>query len=145
MKAILSTEIELEIPFHDDDSMGITCHGNYLRYFEIARCKLLDRFDYGYSRMQESGYAWPIVDLQLKYVKPSRFEQKILVSAALVEWENRLKLNYQICDATSGERLTKGYTIQAAVDMQTQELCLVTPPVFRERLAPFIAAAEAKP
>ncbi|MCE9776318.1 acyl-CoA thioesterase [Shewanella algae] len=145
MKAILSTEIELEIPFHDVDSMGITWHGNYLRYFEIARCKLLDRFDYGYSRMQESGYAWPIVDLQLKYVKPSRFEQKILVSAALVEWENRLKINYQICDATSGERLTKGYTIQAAVDMQTQELCLVTPPVFRERLAPFIGATEAKP
>ncbi|BCV26440.1 acyl-CoA thioesterase [Shewanella algae] len=145
MKAILSTEIELEIPFHDVDSMGITWHGNYLRYFEIARCKLLDRFDYGYSRMQESGYAWPIVDLQLKYVKPSRFEQKIRVSAALVEWENRLKINYQICDATNGERLTKGYTIQAAVDMQTQELCLVTPPVFRERLTPFIATAEAKP
>lgn len=144
MKAILSTEIELEIPFHDVDSMGITWHGNYLRYFEIARCKLLDRFDYGYSRMQESGYAWPIVDLQLKYVKPSRFEQKIRVSAALVEWENRLKINYQICDATSGERLTKGYTIQAAVDMQTQELCLVTPLVFRERLTPFIATAEAK-
>ncbi|WP_412500126.1 acyl-CoA thioesterase [Shewanella chilikensis] len=144
MKAILSTEIELEIPFHDVDSMGITWHGNYLRYFEIARCKLLDKFGYGYRRMQESGYAWPIVDLQLKYVKPSRFEQKIRVSAALVEWENRLKINYQICDAASGERLTKGYTIQAAVDMQTQELCLVTPPVFRERLAPFIAAAEAK-
>lgn len=138
MKALLTVELEMVIPFHDVDSMGITWHGNYLRYFEIARCKLLDKLDYNYRQMQESGFAWPVIDLQVKYVKASTFDQAIKVIASLVEWENRLRINYQIIDAANGARLTKGYTIQAAVDMKTQELCFVTPDVFRHKILPLL-------
>ncbi|EGM68214.1 acyl-CoA thioesterase [Shewanella sp. HN-41] len=142
MKSLLTIDMEMQIPFHDVDSMGITWHGNYLRYFEIARCKLLDELGYNYRQMQASNYAWPIVDLQIKYVKASSFEQKITVRAELVEWENRLKINYQIRDVETGARITKGYTIQAAVDMNTQELCFVTPAVFRDKIATLLAKVE---
>ncbi|ABM23144.1 thioesterase superfamily protein [Shewanella sp. W3-18-1] len=142
MKSLLSVDMEMQIPFHDVDSMGITWHGNYLRYFEIARCKLLDELGYNYRQMQASNYAWPIIDLQIKYVKTSTFEQKITVRAELVEWENRLKINYQIRDVETGARITKGYTIQAAVDMCTQELCFVTPEVFRDKIATLFAKVE---
>lgn len=144
MKALLSIDMEMQIPFHDVDAMGITWHGNYLRYFEIARCKLLDKLGYNYRQMEASNYVWPIVDLQLKYVKASTFDQKITVRAELVEWENRLKINYQIRDLDTGARITKGYTIQAAVDMTTQELCFVTPEVFREKIAPLLAKVEGR-
>lgn len=138
MKAILSTEMAMVIPFHDVDSMGITWHGNYLRYFEVARCQLLDTLGYNYRQMQSSGYAWPIVDVQIKYVKSSTFDQKILVRAELVEWENRLRINYQILDALTLTRITKGYTIQAAVEMATGELCFVTPEVFQQKIFPLL-------
>lgn len=142
MKGIISTEIEVVIPFHDVDSMGITWHGNYLRYFEVARCQLLDLIDYGYRAMQDSGYSWPIVDLQIKYVQSSTFDQKVIIKAAIAEWENRLKINYQVLDAVTRKRITKGYTIQAAVDMQTQELCFVTPEIFQQKIVALIADAE---
>lgn len=142
MKSLLTIDMEMQIPFHDVDSMGITWHGNYLRYFEIARCKLLDELGYNYRQMQASNYAWPIIDLQIKYVKASTFEQKITVRAELVEWENRLKINYQIRDVETGARITKGYTIQAAVDMSTQELCFVTPDVFRDKIANLLVKVE---
>ncbi|ACA88853.1 acyl-CoA thioesterase [Shewanella woodyi] len=135
MKALLTTELEVLIPFHDVDSMGITWHGNYLRYFEMARCKLLDEIQYGYREMKASGYSWPIIDLQVKYVQPSTFDQKVKVIASLVEWENRLKITYQVRDLESNKRLTKGYTIQAAVEMPSNEMCFVTPDVFREKIA----------
>ncbi len=140
MKPILTTELEMTIPFHDVDSMEITWHGNYLRYFEIARCQLLDLINYNYRQMRDSGYAWPIVDVNIKYVKPSTFEQKIKVIASLVEWENRMRINYQIRDVLTNERLTKGYTIQAAVDAQTQELCFITPKVFQDKILSLIEA-----
>ncbi|KFZ37698.1 thioesterase [Shewanella mangrovi] len=140
MKSILTVTVEMEVPFFDVDSMGITWHGNYLKYFEVARCKLLEKLNYGYRQMQASGYMWPIVDTQVKYVKPTTFEQKIRIEAHLVEWENRLKIQYQIFDIASGERTTKGYSIQAAVEMQSKELCFETPAVFRERLAPYLEA-----
>ncbi|BAJ04070.1 acyl-CoA thioesterase [Shewanella violacea] len=140
-KSILTTELEILIPFHDVDSMGITWHGNYLRYFEMARCQLLDLFGYGYREMLASGYSWPIVDLRIKYVQPSTFDQKVKVIASLVEWENRMKINYQVRDLASNKRLTKGYTIQAAVD-NNNELCFVTPPIFRQKLAKFIPSLD---
>ncbi|MCG9738792.1 acyl-CoA thioesterase [Shewanella insulae] len=144
MKALLTTEMEMVIPFHDVDSMGITWHGNYLRYFEIARCQLLDEIDYGYRKMQASGYAWPIIDLQIKYVQASTFEQRVKVIASLVEWENRLKITYQVRDADTNQRLTKGYTVQAAVEMESKELCLVTPDCFRDKIAHLLPDAELK-
>ncbi|AZQ12381.1 acyl-CoA thioesterase [Shewanella khirikhana] len=143
MKSLLHAETEIIIPFHDVDPMQITWHGNYLRYFEIVRCELLDKLDYNYRQMQESGFAWPIVDVQIKYVRSSTFGQKIRVSADLVEWENRLRINYQVRDAESGERLTKGYTIQAAVDMSNNELCFVTPEVFQAKIRPLLGEAGA--
>lgn len=134
MKALFSSELAMMIPFHDVDSMGITWHGNYLRYFEVARCKLLDELGYNYRQMMSSGYAWPIVDTRLQYVKSSTFDQHIIVYSSIVEWENRLKITYQIRDAQTNERITKGYTIQAAVDMETEELCFVTPDIFRKKM-----------
>ena len=57
-----TAEVELTIPFHDVDMMGVAWHGNYFRYFEIAREALLNQFNYGYRQMKASGYLWPVVD-----------------------------------------------------------------------------------
>ncbi|MGS0467376.1 hypothetical protein ACU8V3_09605 [Cobetia marina] len=36
-----SATVEMEVPFHDVDMMEVAWHGHYVRYLEIARCKLL--------------------------------------------------------------------------------------------------------
>jgi len=129
-----SAEVEIEVPFHDVDMVGIVWHGHYAKYFELARCALLDTFNYGYMQMRASGYGWPVIDLRLRYVKPAQFGQKIRVRATLLEWENRLRIEYLVSDAASGERLTKGETVQVAVHAATREMCLVSPDVLFERL-----------
>ena len=124
----------MTVPFHDVDSMQIVWHGRYVKYFEVARCELLDSFGYGYEAMRDSGYAWPVVDMRIKYYRPVRFNQKIVVEATVAEWENRLKVSYLIRDAASGERLTTGYTIQVAVSLESQEMLFESPKVLLERL-----------
>ncbi|KJV06758.1 acyl-CoA thioesterase [Methylocucumis oryzae] len=133
-KAIANGEAELVVPFFDIDSMAIVWHGHYAKYFELARCALLDTIDYNYEQMRASGYAWPIIDLRIRYARPATFGQKILVQAQLVEWENRLKINYQIFDKVSGTRLTRGYTSQVAVDMATHEMCFESPAILWQKL-----------
>jgi acyl-CoA thioester hydrolase len=130
----LTAEVEIEIPFQDGDPMGVTWHGNYFRYFEAARCALLDKIDYGYVEMMNSGYAWPIVDTRVKFARPTVFQQRVLVVASLEEYENRLKIGYVISDVETGERVTKGYTIQVAVENGSMELCFVSPPVLIEKI-----------
>lgn len=128
------SEIEIEIPFHDLDPIGIVWHGHYVRYLEVARCALLERLGYNYDHMAASGYAWPVIDLQLRYIKGAIFKQKLKVRAEIVEWEHRLKLDYLITDAATGERMTKGYSVQVAVEIKTGEMQLQSPAALLEKL-----------
>lgn len=136
----LTTTVEIEVPFHDVDAMEVAWHGHYVKYFEIARCALLRRIDYDYPQMKESGYLWPIVDLQVKYIRPSLFAQRILVEARLMEYENRIKVAYEIRDFASNERLTRGSTTQVAVCGASRELQFVSPKALTDRVKAFLCA-----
>lgn len=127
---MISEDYPLTVPFFDVDSMNIVWHGHYCKYLELARCKLLDKIGYNYQAMAASGFGFPIVDMQIKYVKPLVFEQPIIIRATLAEWQYRLKINYLIIDGASREKLTKAYTVQAAVDMNSGELRLECPAEF---------------
>lgn len=130
----LEAEVEVEVGFHDVDAMDVVWHGHYLKYFEAARCELLRSFDYDYPRMRDSGYAWPIVDVRLRYVAPARYAQRLLVRATLMEWENRLRIDYLVRDKQTLAKLTAGSTVQVAVDIASGELQFVSPPVLLEKL-----------
>lgn len=129
---VLSTSIEVIVPFFDVDSMDMVWHGHYVKYLEVARCGLLDDIGHDYVRMKETGYVWPIIDMQLRYARPARFGQRLRVRADLVEWQNRLKIHYQLSDAVTDERLTRASTIQVAVSMASGDMQLVSPTVFTD-------------
>ena len=71
-----------------------------------ARC--CERFDYDYPQMRASGYAWPIVDMRLKYVRPPRSASALKVRAEITEWENRLRIDYVIRDAAERRSADQG-------------------------------------
>jgi acyl-CoA thioester hydrolase len=129
-----SAELILTIPFHDVDPMNIVWHGRYVKYFELVRCQLLETFEYSYADMFTSGYSWPVVDMRIKYVKPATFSQRIKITATLKEWEYRLKITYLVEDAQTGEKLTKGFTIQVAVDLESGEMCNPSPAILWQKL-----------
>lgn len=129
---VLQAEVEIQVPFFDVDSMDVVWHGHYIKYFEVARCALLDHIGHNYQQMRDAGYAWPVIDVQLRYMRGARFNQRIIVRADLIEWENRLKINYLINDAETGERMTRGTSVQVAVEIASREMQLASPRVFVE-------------
>ncbi|UMR30532.1 acyl-CoA thioesterase [Massilia sp. MB5] len=129
-----SAEIEMQVQFFDLDPMEIVWHGRYVKYLEMARCALLDKIGYNYVEMKASGYAWPIIDMHLRYAAPATFGQVLKLRADIVEWESRLKIEYVISDAASGKRINRASTMQVAVDIATGEMCFVSPPVLFEKL-----------
>lgn len=130
----LSHEIEVVPAFYDIDPMDVVYHGNYVKYLEQARTALLERHDFGYAHMRDSGYLWPVVDMRLKYVRPATLGQRLRVRATVTEWESRLRVDYLTCDAVTGEKINTAYTIQVAVEAATGEMCFVCPPILAERL-----------
>lgn len=127
-------ETEIEIQFYDLDPMQIVWHGNYVKYLEVARCALLDKIGYNYNQMRDSGYAWPVIDINLRYIGSAVFGQRIKLRAEIVEYENRLKIDYLITDAATGKRLTRASTSQVAVSIATGEMCFVSPDVLFHKL-----------
>lgn len=132
-KEYASAEVEIEIPFHDIDIMGIAWHGHYVKYLEIARCALLQNIDYDIGAMRASGYAWPVIDMHIRYARPLEYRQKIRVEARLVEIENRMKIAYRIFDAESGKRLTKAHTVMVALNIESGEMMFSSPAVLLEK------------
>jgi len=131
---MISADVTIQVQFYDLDPMQVVWHGNYARYLEQARCALLERIGYSYTEMAASGFMWPIVDMQTKYVRPIRFPQTIRVTATLVEYENRLRLDYRIRDDASGDLLSKARTTQLAVSLKSDELSFESPAILIEKV-----------
>lgn len=124
---MLTAEVTIKAQFYDLDPMEVVWHGNYVRFLELARCELLDHIGYNYEEMRATGYLWPIVDIRLRYIRPIRRAQTVIVSATLAEYEHRIRIDYRVRDAASDDVLTKARTDQVAVDAATGELCLQSP------------------
>lgn len=133
-EVLASATCEIEVPFHDVDLMRVAWHGHYAKYLEIARSKLYDAIGYNVPEMEASGYAWPIIELKIRYIKPLCYRQKILIQADLVEIENRMKINYRVFNSEDGSRLTKAYTVQVALRISTGEMLLASPRIIYEKL-----------
>ncbi|NNC99178.1 MAG: acyl-CoA thioesterase [Gammaproteobacteria bacterium] len=137
---MLSDYVDKEVPFYDVDSYRIAWHGCYPKYFEEARCALLEKIGYSYRHMEESRYFFPITDLRIRYVKPLVFKQKVRVLASLKEWRHKLVIDYLITDLTSGDRLTSGSTTQVAVLMPEQIMQLESPAALVQKVQVLIGS-----
>lgn len=129
----LKESVEFKVEFYDVDSMKVAWHGNYVKFMEVARCALLAKIKYDYFAMEASGFAWPVVDMHIRYLRPMIFMQRIRAEVTLEEYEVCLKLSYKFFDAES---------MQMAVDMNKRESLMVCPPCFIERVREALAAEE---
>ena len=129
----LTASISARVPFHDLDPTGVVWHGRYFKYLESARCALLERLGYSYDAMLESGFLWPVVDSQIRYVHPFTLNQEVKAIACLREWEFNLTVDYQL-ENEEGQLCTRARTVQVPVDAVTSELRLGCPPVFVQKV-----------
>ena len=130
----IRAEIEVEVPFHDVDLAGVVWHGHYMKYLENARWAVMNRIGFGLDAMLESGYIWPVIGLDVKYIRAARYGERLRVQASIVEWDAKLVLNYLLLDAHNGARIGRAQTTQAAVERETGTLQLVSPACLTDRV-----------
>ncbi len=135
----LQTEITFKVDFNDCDPMKIVWHGNYINYFERARCALLDKIGYNYIDMEKSGYLFPVTEVKAKYISSLRFGDDCRAKAVLVEWENMIKINFELYNAATGKLTTKGTVSQMCVKADTGETQFVCPPCFTDKVEKYMA------
>lgn len=68
------------IYFEDTDLSGIVYHANYLRYMERARSDMLRLAGIDQRAAMEAGEgAWAVTDLAIKYRRPAKLDDDLLV------------------------------------------------------------------
>jgi acyl-CoA thioester hydrolase len=126
--------VEVVVPFHDVDLAGVVWHGHYMKYLENARWAVMERIGFGLDAMMGSGFLWPIITAQLKYIRAARYGDRLRVQGSLVEWETRLALNYVIVDCQDEGRVARAQTVQVAVDRTTGVMQFASPPCLVHRV-----------
>ena len=127
-------EAEITVEFFDCDPLRVVWHGNYINYFEVGRRTLLQKLGYDYYEMEKSGYVFPVVEVSAKYLDSLRYHDRAIVKAILVEYENCLRIKYEIRNAETGVVTTKGLSTQMAFDVKTNESCFVCPQILIDKV-----------
>lgn len=130
----MEASVKIKVPFYDLDPMQVVWHGNYIKYFEKARCALLEKIGLDYREMERLGYAFPVVKMSVKYISPSEFEQELSVSAKIVPSENFLHIKYIAKDFKSGEKICLAETKQMCVNIKSKTSCFELPAKIKERI-----------
>ena len=114
-------EYEKIVPFYDVDPMRVVWHGHYVKYMEEARCAFLASRNMTYDDMEKCGYAFPVVELKVKYIRPCVFGQRLVIKTQLEPCDSFLIFKYDFVDAQTGQRLCKAQTKQMCVSIKDRE------------------------
>ena len=131
-------EAEINVEFFDCDPLKVVWHGNYFNYFEVGRRLLLEKIGYGYDEMERTGYAFPVIEASAKFLGSLRFRDRARVKAILEEYENRLRVKFEIRNIQTDMLTTKGVSTQMAIDMRTNESCFVCPQILIDKVEAFM-------
>ncbi|WP_407871315.1 acyl-CoA thioesterase [Paenibacillus sp. P36] len=112
---------QLRVRYAETDQMGVVYHANYLNWFEIGRTELIRELGYPYRRIEEQGLLLPVVEADLKFKKPARYDDLVSVNTRVLEMTSvRLHFTYEIrkvnedaaegVEENSGELLVTGTT-----------------------------------
>ncbi len=94
--------------YAETDQMGVVYYGNYPQYFEVARVEALRNLGLAYRDMEEQGVMMPVVNLEVKYIRPALYDDKLRIETRIEELPaSRIIFRHEIFDS-SGELLTQG-------------------------------------
>lgn len=121
-------EFKRRVPFHDLDPLQIVWHGNYLKYFDIARFGLfkqagLDLYQYFLDRQ----LIFPVTRSSAKHIVPLRYDDEFVCRATVTEAVYKIAMSFEIRLAANGQICTRGKSEQVAVKMPEMEMQFEVP------------------
>ena len=108
---------ELRTLYADTDRSQVVYHANYLRYFELGRATLMREASYPYKKIEESGFIYPIIKVDVNYFTPLFYDDLMYIHTRPATMELvKLQFDYLITNAESGEIVCTGFTRHCAVN-----------------------------
>jgi len=129
---------QTRIRYGETDQMGYSYYGNYALYFEIGRVETLRALGMSYKSLEDMGILLPVLELNIKYFKPSFYDDLIQIKTTITENPNvRIKFEYEITNEKN-DVLTKGNTTLVFVSKENMKPTKC-PRILSEILTPYFS------
>lgn len=110
-------ETNFYVRYAETDESGVVHHSNYLVWFEEGRSSFLRALGSGYDQFVAQGLLLPVVEAQVLYRAPARYNQQVTVRVWISEVKSRsLTFAAAIVDTTTGQTLATGHTRHICTD-----------------------------
>lgn len=128
-------DIHMKVAFHDLDPLQIVWHGNYLKYFDVARFGLFAARGIDlYAYMIEKQIAFPVTRTSVKHISPLRAFDEFICRATVTEAHYKIAMAFEIRKTDTGILCARGSSEQLAVRYPTMEMEFTIPEDIRKAL-----------
>tara|TARA_B110000008_G_scaffold270789_1_gene301400 strand:- start:568 stop:924 length:357 start_codon:yes stop_codon:yes gene_type:complete len=118
--------------------MGYMYYGQYAKYLEMGRVEAMRSLNLSYKSMEESGVMMPVLNLNVKYIKPLFYDDEVtLVTKVFKMPDTRIHFQYDLLN-TRGELSTIAETTLVFVDCESGKPCLI-PSNFKTKIEPYFS------
>lgn len=106
--------VPVRVIYADVDRMNVVHHANYFRFFETARTEFIRRRGASYAEVEASGVILPIVDVQVRYLAPARYDDLLQVQVTVTQLRHvSVTFAYEVRRAGDATVLVRGTTMLA--------------------------------
>jgi acyl-CoA thioester hydrolase len=109
-------DTRIRVRFNEVDSYRIAWHGHYVAWMEAGRNDLASRFGLDAAQIAEAGFQAPVVALELKYLRPARFGEELLVRTTLLRKETATLEFHSLIVGGEGKLCASGRSVHALTD-----------------------------
>jgi acyl-CoA thioester hydrolase len=134
-------ETKIVVRFNEIDAYRVAWHGHYVAWMEIGRNALAGRFGLDAFQLVAEGYLGPVIGLELKFLRPARFNDELTIRTTLQRTETATLKFVTTIVGPEGNRLATGTTTHALTDMDGG-LQFQLPAVIAERVNLLLAWLE---
>jgi len=110
-------ETTITVRFNEVDAYQVAWHGHYVAWMEIGRSELAGRFGLDAFQLGALGYLGPVVALEVKYVRPARYNDVLNVRTTLMPSETATLVFESVILNRDGTKLATGLTRHALTDL----------------------------
>lgn len=116
-KPVSTTQVRVR--YGETDQMGYCYYGNYAQFFEVGRVELMRSVGLSYKTMEEQGIMLPVLDYNVKYIKPAYYDDLLTITTAIDEVKGaRIYFTYEIHNEEK-ELISKATTTLVFINKDT--------------------------
>lgn len=120
---MIHSTTNVRVRYAETDQMGYVYYGNYAQYCELGRVEMLRNLGFSYKSLEEQGIMMPVLEFNLKYVKPAHYDELLTITTVITEMPSvRIRFDYQIFNA-EGQLLNEAWTTLVFVNKASGRPC----------------------